>query len=90
VLADLAVTDESQLLVGRQRAVEEEAGGYRAGLPGARFQGAAGIRGIAFQSTLVFAFTERTAYVVSCQYTPPRSAEIQRGCDQIVRTFTAG
>jgi hypothetical protein len=61
-----------------------------AGLPGAQFQGAAGIRGIAFQSTLVFAFTETTAYVVSCQYTPPRSAEIQRGCDQIVRTLTVG
>src|SRR5207247_10183664 len=29
VLADLAVADESQLLVGRQVAVEEEAGGNR-------------------------------------------------------------
>src|SRR5207253_8341739 len=29
VLADLAVADESQLLVGRQGAVEEEAGGNR-------------------------------------------------------------
>jgi hypothetical protein len=61
-----------------------------AGLPGVRFRATSGIRGIAFQTTLVFAFTKRTEYLVQCQYTPPRSAEIQRGCDQIVRTFTLG
>src|SRR5205823_6037705 len=40
VLADLAVTGEPELLVGRQGAVEEEPGGHRPGVLGVSLDGA--------------------------------------------------
>jgi uncharacterized RDD family membrane protein YckC len=57
------------------------------GLPGLRYRGTATIDATPVASTLVFAFDQTTEYFLNCQATRARAAEIQRGCDQIVRTF---
>jgi uncharacterized RDD family membrane protein YckC len=89
-----AVTPEVVTLV--QQLAEETGGVVQsgpeqltvAGLPGLRFQVTATADGTAVQSTMVFAFADTTEYFFNCQYTPGEAEEIQRGCDQIIRTFT--
>ena len=39
---------------------------------------------------LVFAFDGTTAYVVNCQYTSARAAEVMSACDQVVGSFRVG
>jgi len=62
-----------------------------AGMSGLRFR-ATGIAadGSRYTSTLVFAFNGTTAYVVNCQYTSARAAEVKSACDQVVGSFHLG
>ncbi len=88
-----AVTAGVQAVV--QRLLEQPAGTVQAvpeklsmgGLPGLRFRGTATVDGAPVASTMVFAFDHTTEYFLNCQSTRARAAEIQRGCDQIVRSF---
>jgi uncharacterized RDD family membrane protein YckC len=59
-----------------------------AGNLGLRFQGTATVDGTPFESTLVFIFDGTTEYYLNCQYTAEWAEEIERGCEQIVGTFT--
>jgi uncharacterized RDD family membrane protein YckC len=58
-----------------------------AGLPGARFRITGTMQGAAIQNTLVFAFDDTTEYSLNCQHTAEKAEEIERGCEQILRTF---
>jgi uncharacterized RDD family membrane protein YckC len=58
------------------------------GLPGVEFRGTGhAFNGTRIHSTIVLAYHGRTEYAVNCQYTRQHAAQIQRGCDQILRTF---
>jgi uncharacterized RDD family membrane protein YckC len=57
------------------------------GIPGLRYRGEGTVDGTPIESTLVFVFDGTTEYLVSCRHTQERAAEIERGCEQIVRTF---
>jgi uncharacterized RDD family membrane protein YckC len=57
------------------------------GLPGLRFRGTATIKATPIETTVVFVFDHTTQYALTCQHTPDTAAEIQRGCDQVLRTF---
>jgi uncharacterized RDD family membrane protein YckC len=57
------------------------------GLPGLRFRGTATINGTPIETTVIFVFDHTTQYFLGCQHTRDTAAEIQRGCDQVVRTF---
>jgi uncharacterized RDD family membrane protein YckC len=57
------------------------------GLRGLRFRGTATADATPLESTLVYVFDQTTEYALNCQHTRDKAAEIQRGCDQIVRTF---
>jgi uncharacterized RDD family membrane protein YckC len=57
------------------------------GLPALRFRGTATVEATPIETTVVFVFDHTTQYAIGCQYTPDKATEIQRGCDQIVRTF---
>ncbi len=57
------------------------------GLPGLRFRGTATIDATPIETTVVFVFDHTMDYVLNCQHTQDTAAEIQRGCDQILRTF---
>jgi uncharacterized RDD family membrane protein YckC len=59
-----------------------------AGKPGLRFQATGTLDGTSFESTIVFIFDDTTEYYLNCQYTAEWAEEIERGCEQIVRTFT--
>jgi hypothetical protein len=59
-----------------------------AGKPGLRFRATATVDGTPFESTLVFIFDDTTEYYLNCQYTAEWAEEIERGCEQIVGTFT--
>ncbi len=59
-----------------------------AGEPGLRFQGTGLVNGSATDSTVVFVFVGTTEYSVNCQHTPENAAEIDAGCDQILRTLS--
>jgi hypothetical protein len=59
-----------------------------AGKPGLRFRATATVDGTSFESTLVFIFDGTTEYYLNCQYTAEWAEDIERGCEQIVRTFT--
>jgi uncharacterized RDD family membrane protein YckC len=59
-----------------------------AGNLGLRFRATATVDGTSFESTLVFIFDDATEYYLNCQYTAEWAEEIERGCEQIVRTFT--
>jgi len=61
-----------------------------AGLPALQFHITGTVDGTAFKKMLIFAFDGTTEYVVTCTHTPGRFAEIQRGCAQVIRTFTVG
>ena len=87
------VTASVQAVV--QRLLEQPAGTAQAGpdklsmggLPGLRFRGTGTVDGAPIESTLVFAFDHTTEYFLNCQSTQARTVEMQRGCDQIVRSF---
>jgi Tol biopolymer transport system component/uncharacterized RDD family membrane protein YckC len=57
------------------------------GLPGLRYRGTTTVNATAVESTLVFAFDHTTEYFLNCQHTKAHAVEVERGCDQIVRTF---
>jgi uncharacterized RDD family membrane protein YckC len=59
-----------------------------AGRPGLRFQATGTLEGTSFESTIVFILDGRTEYYLHCQRTAEWAEEIERGCEQIVRTFT--
>jgi uncharacterized RDD family membrane protein YckC len=77
-----------------RRLFEESGGALQAGpeeitmggLPSVRFRGRGILNGTSFESTLVFAFDGTTEYFLNCQHTREKT-EVERGCDQIVRTF---
>jgi uncharacterized RDD family membrane protein YckC len=58
------------------------------GKPGFRFGGTANLQGVAAQKTDIFVFDGTTEYQLVCQHTRENSAEIEQGCDQVLRTFT--
>jgi hypothetical protein len=58
-----------------------------AGLPAARFRFTGTAQGTAIQHTVVFAFDDTTENAISCQHTAEKAEEIERGCEQIMRTF---
>jgi uncharacterized RDD family membrane protein YckC len=64
------------------------------GLPGVEFRGTGrSFSGTRIHATIVLAYHGSTQYSVTCQYSPRHAAQVQRGCDQILRTFqvsTAG
>ena len=88
-----AVAAEVQALV--QRLLKQLGGAVQAGpeklmvggLPGLRFRGTGTVDATPTESTMVFAFDQTTEYFLNCQFTRAKAAEIQRGCDQIVRSF---
>jgi hypothetical protein len=58
-----------------------------AGKPGLRFQATGTHDGTPFESTLVLIFDGTTQYILNCSHTAEWAKEIERGCEQIVRTF---
>ena len=58
-----------------------------AGKPGLRFRGTGTFEGTPIESTFVSVFDGTTQYTLNCQHTPEWAEEIERGCQQIVRTF---
>ena len=58
-----------------------------AGRPGLRFQATGTLDGTSFESTIVFILDGTTEYYLNCQRTAEWAEEIERGCQQIVRTF---
>jgi hypothetical protein len=59
-----------------------------AGKPGLRFRGTGTLEGTPIESTFVSVLDGTTQYTLNCQHTPEWAEEIERGCEQIVRTFT--
>jgi hypothetical protein len=59
-----------------------------AGRPGLRFRGTGTLEGTPIESTFVSVLDGTTQYTLNCQHTPEWAEEIERGCEQIVRTFT--
>ncbi len=57
------------------------------GLPALRFRGTATIKATPVELAVVFVFDHTTQYAINCQHTRDQAAEIQRGCNQILRTF---
>jgi uncharacterized RDD family membrane protein YckC len=58
-----------------------------AGEPAVRFRGTGTIDGSQFESTAVFAFSGTTEYIVNCQHTAARAAEVERACNQVIGSF---
>jgi uncharacterized RDD family membrane protein YckC len=58
------------------------------GKPGLRASGTGTIKGTSVGLTFVFVFDGTTQYFLNCEHTAGRADEIERGCEQIVRTFT--
>jgi hypothetical protein len=59
-----------------------------AGMPGLRYRGEwATEDGTPVDSTLMFAFDGTAEYFIDCRHGQERAADIERGCDQILRTF---
>jgi uncharacterized RDD family membrane protein YckC len=59
-----------------------------AGKPGLRFRGTGTFEGTPIEITFVSVLDGTTQYTLNCQHTPEWAEEIERGCQQIVRTFT--
>jgi uncharacterized RDD family membrane protein YckC len=59
-----------------------------AGKPGLWFRLTGTHDGTPYESRLVFVFDGTTEYAINCQHTAENADEIERGCDQIIRTFT--
>jgi hypothetical protein len=89
--------DDAKAQIARQLAqLFEQAGGVMseptdttlAGLRGFRSEGSGRIvSGGRFRSEIVVAFDSNTIYVLNCQFRPARTAEMKRGCDQVVESF---
>jgi hypothetical protein len=59
-----------------------------AGMPGLRYRGEwANENGTPLESTLMFAFDGTAEYFIECRRSRERAAEIEQGCDQVLRTF---
>ena len=58
-----------------------------AGLPALRFRVTGTVRWHPLHSTHVFAFNGTTEYLVNCQYTAAKAAEVTQACDQVVGSF---
>ena len=57
------------------------------GKPGLSYEVTGSVGGTDVESTLVYVFDDLTEYELQCQSTPEHAAEIEQGCDQIIRTF---
>lgn len=57
------------------------------GLPALRFGGTTTIDATPVETTVVLVFDHTTQYAVACQHERDKAAEVQRGCDQVLRTF---
>lgn len=57
------------------------------GMPALRFRGIGRMNGSQIESTLVFAFSGRTEYLVNCQSTQSMGAVVGDACNQVVNTF---
>lgn len=81
------------------RQLIEQAGGFveartkgvsMAGRPGLRLH-ASGIQDeTPVEHMLIYVLDDTTEYELNCQHTEEKAAEIERGCEQIVRTFRIG
>jgi uncharacterized RDD family membrane protein YckC len=58
-----------------------------AGMPGLRYRGDGLTDGTPIDVILILAFDGTTEYLVNCQLTQGSSTEIERDCEQVVRTF---
>ena len=59
-----------------------------AGKPAVRFRGTGVMAdGTRYTSTIVLVFNDTTEYLVNCQYTAAKAAEVTRACDQVVGSF---
>jgi hypothetical protein len=91
------IDDFRQSVVDAIRQVAQGAGGTIVagparvtmdGLPGYRFEiRGKNAAGTAIGSRVVLVFHGQTEYFLNCQHTDSRAAEIENGCDQIMRTF---
>jgi hypothetical protein len=59
-----------------------------AGKPGLWFRVTGTSDGTPIESRLVFVFDGTTEYELNCQHTAEKTEEIERGCEQILRTFS--
>jgi uncharacterized RDD family membrane protein YckC len=59
-----------------------------AGKPAVRYEATGTVDGTPYEITLQYIFDGTTQYYVNCQHTDERADEIERGCEQIVQTFT--
>jgi uncharacterized RDD family membrane protein YckC len=57
------------------------------GLPALRFRVTTTVGATPVESTLVLVFDRTTEYFLNCQHARHKAAEVQRGCDQVLRTF---
>lgn len=57
------------------------------GMPSLRYEVTGSVDGTNVESTLVFSFDGLTAFELNCQSTSEHGAEIEQGCEQIMRTF---
>jgi hypothetical protein len=57
------------------------------GMPGLRYEATGTVIGDDVKSTFVFGFDGPTVYALNYQSTPEHTAEIQTGCEQVLRTF---
>jgi uncharacterized RDD family membrane protein YckC len=58
-----------------------------AGKPALRFRVTGTVDGTPYKSMLQYIFDGTTEYYVNCQHTAEQAEEIERGCEQILRTF---
>jgi uncharacterized RDD family membrane protein YckC len=57
------------------------------GKPGLRYEVTGSVGGKDVEGTLVYVFGDLTEYELRCQSTSEQAAEIEQGCEQIIRTF---
>jgi hypothetical protein len=62
-------------------------GGQRRDKPGLGFRITGTHDGTPIESRLVFVFDDTTECELNCQHTAEKADEIERGCEQIMRTF---
>jgi hypothetical protein len=85
-----AVEAELEKLV--QRSYEQQLAGPERitvdGKPGFRFRSGTTTEGTTIEKIDLFFFDGTTEYQLGCQFDRDKAAEIEQGCDQIVRSFT--
>jgi hypothetical protein len=89
-----AAKPESEKVV--RQLFEQEDGTVQAGpeeitaadKPGLRIRATGTLDGTPYETTIVFIFDGTTEYYLDCQSTAEWAEEIERGCQQIVRTFS--